>query len=209
MVPAGSGWQSRAFSRRYCAYIEPPTIDTSLPLSACAASEEPDLTTVPAPSLPTGSDSPRRVARNGRAAADTGAVTFTPSPLPLDVAFVRSAGPVSRPRSDGLIGVASTLTTTWSGPGSGTSTRASDSSSRPSVEIRERSCSPDSFVASLMSDLPLVEGAHDAKRHGREQAPITSLFAAVREGSQPVHALRVVEKASTAEKATMPNATQV
>ena len=53
-----------------------------------------------------------------------------------------SAGPSSRPRSDGLIGVASTLTTTWSGPGSGIGTSASDSSSSPLFLIRERSCSP-------------------------------------------------------------------
>jgi hypothetical protein len=121
-----------------------------LPFSACAASEEPALTTVPAPSLPTGIDSSSRVARNGSAEGGTGAVTFTESPLPVDVAFERSAGPVSRPRSDGLMGVASTLTTTCSGPGSGTSTRTSDSSSWPSVEIRERSCSPDSLLASLI-----------------------------------------------------------
>jgi hypothetical protein len=52
--------------------------------------------------LPTGIDSPRRVARNGREEAGTGAVTFTVSPLPVEVAFERSAGPVSRPRSDGF-----------------------------------------------------------------------------------------------------------
>ena len=112
VVPAGRGWQSRAFSTRYWAYIEPPTMDTSLPLSACAASDEPALITVPAPSLPTGSDSPRRVDRKGIAAAETGAVTFTASPLPVEVALLRSAGPVRRPKSEGLIGVASTFTTT-------------------------------------------------------------------------------------------------
>ena len=119
VVPAGSGWQSRAFRTRYCAYIEPPTIETVLPISACAASDEPAFTTVPAPSLPTGIDWSRRAARKGRAAGETLAFTTMLSPLPEVVAADMSAGPSSRPRSDGLIGVASTLTTTWSGPGSG------------------------------------------------------------------------------------------
>ena len=70
------------------------------------------MTTVPAPSLPTGIDSPRRVERKGSAAAGTFAVTLTPAPLPVVCAAVMSAGPSSRPRSEGLIGVASTLTTT-------------------------------------------------------------------------------------------------
>ena len=139
VVPAGSGWQSCAFSRRYCAYIEPPTIETVLPISFCAASDEPALTTVPAPSLPTASDWSRRALRNGRAAAGTLAVTTVSAPLPFVVAVERSAGPVSRPRSDGLIGVASTLTTTCSGPGSGMATLASDSSSSPLALISERS----------------------------------------------------------------------
>src|SRR5215468_6841119 len=54
VVPAGRGWQSVAFRSRYCAYIAPPIIDTVLPSSACAASDELALITVPAPSLPTG-----------------------------------------------------------------------------------------------------------------------------------------------------------
>ena len=76
LVPAGSGWQSVAFSRRYCAYIPPPTIDTVLPFSACAASDEPALITVPAPSLPTGMASSSRAARKGRDVAGTFAVTL-------------------------------------------------------------------------------------------------------------------------------------
>jgi hypothetical protein len=142
VVPAGSGWQSRAFSSRYCEYIEPPTADTVLPSSACASSEEPALITVPAPSLPTGMAWSSRAARKGRAAWETLAFTTVLSPLPEEVAADMSAGPTSRPRSDGFIGVASTLTTTWSGPGSGTSTLASDSSSSPLLLIRERSCRP-------------------------------------------------------------------
>ncbi len=157
LVPAGSGWQSVAFSRRYCAYIEPPTIDTVLPKSACAASDDPALSTVPAPSLPTGMDSSSRAARPGSAAAGTFAVTLMPSPLPAALAVAMSAGPSSRPRSDGLIGVASILTRTWSGPGSGSSIFASDNSSSPPLLIRERSCSPVVLLVSLIRNLPLMD----------------------------------------------------
>ena len=90
----------------------------------------------------------------GRACSGTLAVTLMPAPLPEALAVLMSAGPISRPRSDGLIGVASTLTTTWSGPGSGIGTSASDSSSSPLLLIRERSCSP---VIVLMVDLPLID----------------------------------------------------
>ena len=76
LVPAGRGWQSVAFSRRYCVYIPPPTIDTDLPFSAWAASDEPALITVPAPSLPTGMASSSRAARKGREVAGTFAVTL-------------------------------------------------------------------------------------------------------------------------------------
>src|SRR5260370_18934891 len=142
VVPAGSRWQSVAFNRRYCAYIAPPTIDTVLPLSAWAASEEPALITVPAPSLPTGMASPSPAARKASDAAGTLAVTLTPSPLPVDLTVAMAAGPSSRPRSDGLIGVASTLTSTWSGPGSGSSTRATQSSKSPDLPISEHTYRP-------------------------------------------------------------------
>src|SRR6186713_2131539 len=78
VVPAGRGWQSVAFSRRYWAYIEPPTIDTVLPSSAWAASDEPALTTVPAPSLPTGIAWSRRAAMNDRACVGTLAEILRP-----------------------------------------------------------------------------------------------------------------------------------
>ena len=67
VVPAGRGWQSVAFRSRYCAYIPPPIIDTVLPSSACAASDEAALITVPAPSLPTGIAWSRRAAMKGSA----------------------------------------------------------------------------------------------------------------------------------------------
>ena len=153
VVPAGRGWQSVAFRSRYCAYIAPPIIDTVLPSSACAASDEPALITVPAPSLPTGIAWSRRAAMKGSACSGTLAVILMAAPLPDALAVLMSAGPSSRPRSDGLIGVASTLTKTWSGPGSGIGTSASDSSSSPLFLIRERSCNP--FVVPLMSTSPL------------------------------------------------------
>ena len=153
VVPAGRGWQSVAFRSRYCAYIAPPIIDTVLPSSACAASDEPALITVPAPSLPTGIAWSRRAAMKGSACSGTLAVILMAAPLPEALAVLMSAGPSSRPRSDGLIGVASTLTKTWSGPGSGIGTSASDSSSSPLFLIRERSCNP--FVVPLMSTSPL------------------------------------------------------
>ena len=53
---------------------------------------------------------------------------------------VMSAAPNSRPRSDGLIGAASTRTSTSSGPGSGIATSASETSSSPPGLTSERSC---------------------------------------------------------------------
>ena len=55
-VGAAAAGTGRPAMQRYCAYIAPPMIATVLPSSACAAGEAPALTTVPAPSLPTGSD---------------------------------------------------------------------------------------------------------------------------------------------------------
>src|SRR5215475_2140798 len=81
VVPAGRGWQSVAFRSRYCAYIAPPIIDTVLPSSACAASDELALITVPAPSLPTGIAWSRRAAMNGSACSGTLAVILMAAPL--------------------------------------------------------------------------------------------------------------------------------
>src|SRR5947207_1959325 len=73
--------------------------------------------------------------------------------LPEIFAVERSAAPVSRPRSEGLIGVASTRTTTSSGPGSGVGTFNSEISSSPLFLINERSCRP--LLASLMMFLSI------------------------------------------------------
>src|ERR1700737_1533568 len=142
VTPAGSGIHSATFRQRYCAYMAPPITATVLPISALAASDDPVLTTTPAPSLPTGIDSSSRPAIAFMAASGTFAVTTGASLVPGALAVDISAAPTSSPRSEGLIGEASTRTTTSSGPGSGVGTLASDISSSPPFLISERSCSP-------------------------------------------------------------------
>ena len=73
------------------------------------------------------------------AACGTRAVTTVPSPLPRAVSVARSAAPNSKPMSEGLIGVASTRSTTSSAAGSGVATRCSESSSSPFALMSERS----------------------------------------------------------------------
>ena len=139
VIPGGSTRQSAALIARYCAYIAPPIIATVLPISALAASEDPVLTTTPAPSLPTGIDSSSRPAIAFIAASGTVAVITGASLVPDALAVAMSAAPTSRPRSDGLIGVASTRTMTTSSAGSGVGTLASEISSSPLFLISERS----------------------------------------------------------------------
>ena len=73
--PAGSSRHCETSTHRYCEYIAPPSTATVLPSSAWAASDAPAATTVPAPSLPTGRESPTRPARPGNAAGGTVADT--------------------------------------------------------------------------------------------------------------------------------------
>src|SRR5882757_4032901 len=154
LVPSGSGRHSLTRSVRYCAYIAPPIIPTVLPISAFAASDDPVLITAPAPSLPTGMDSSSRAAIAFIAASGPFAVITGASLVPEALAVVMSAAPISSPRSDGLIGDASTRTTTSSGPGSGVGTLARDISSSPLFLISERSCSP-VLLSELMRNLPV------------------------------------------------------
>ena len=146
VIPAGSGVTSRAFSTRNCEYIAPPTPATILPTRACACGDDPAFTTTPAPSLPTGMDSSSRAASAPSTASGTSAVTTGLSFVPPNFAVERSAGPSSRPRSDGLIGVASTRTTTSSAAGSGVGIRCSDNSSSPLFLTSDRSWRPDSLL---------------------------------------------------------------
>src|SRR6185437_1304271 len=160
VVPAGSGMHSLTLSVRYCAYMAPPIIETVLPIRALAASDDPVWITTPAPSLPTGMDSSSRPAIALMAASGTLAVTTGESFVPETFAVERSAAPVKSPRSEGLIGVASTLTTTSSGFGSGVGTCKSEISSSPLFLISERSCRPlacwDATVKSLPSFFWLI-----------------------------------------------------
>ncbi len=138
VAPAGNTNTSRAFRQRYCAYMAPPIIATVLPINAFAASDDPVLITVPAPSLPTGIDSSSRPAMAFMAASGTFAVITGASLVPDDFAVVMSAAPIRSPMSDGLIGVASTRTTISSSAGSGVGTLTSDISSSPLFLISER-----------------------------------------------------------------------
>src|ERR1700690_2798816 len=142
VVPSGNSRQSDALTVRYWEYIAPPIIETVLPISALAASDDPVLMTTPAPSLPTGMDSSSRPAIARIAASGTRAVMIGASLLPAAFALVMSAAPTKRPRSEGLIGDASTRTTTSSAEGSGVGTSSSDISSSPLFLISERSCRP-------------------------------------------------------------------
>src|SRR5450830_1880416 len=84
-------------TQRYWAYIAPPMAATFLPSRAWAAAEVPAATTVPAPSLPTGSDCPTRAAMAGMAATGTWALSTGRSGLPAACTVPRSAAPSSRP----------------------------------------------------------------------------------------------------------------
>src|ERR1700759_1269885 len=105
VVPSGNTSTSRALTQRYCAYLAPPIIDTVLPISAFAASDDPVAITLPAPSLPTGIDSSSRPPIARMPASGTFAVTTGESLLPDVFAVLTSAAPTKSPRSDGLIGV--------------------------------------------------------------------------------------------------------
>src|SRR5438874_2361945 len=82
----------------------------------------------------------RRVAFN--IAGGMLAVTTGLSGVPEIFAVARSAPPNISPRSEGLIGDASTRTTTSSDFGSGIGTLVSESSTMPSFVTVERNCSP-------------------------------------------------------------------
>ena len=99
---------------RYCEYIAPPIIATVLPISAWRR-----------PTIRPDHDAGALVADRQRLIEPPGhrlhrrrdmvAVTTGLSVVPDAFAVVMSAAPISRPRSDGLIGEASTRTTTSSG----------------------------------------------------------------------------------------------
>src|SRR5258708_32885731 len=75
VAPARSSRHSATLTGRYCEYIPPPAAATTLPGRAWAAGDPPAATTVPAPSLPTGTGVPTRPARPRIAASGMGAGT--------------------------------------------------------------------------------------------------------------------------------------
>jgi hypothetical protein len=97
-------------------------------------------------------DSSSRPAMARIAASGTFAVITGASLVPDAWAVVMSAAPIRSARSDGLIGAASTRTTTSSADGSAIGTATSDISSSPFFLISERSCSP---VLVFKMELPL------------------------------------------------------
>src|SRR3954464_12177472 len=56
VAPSGRTRHAEASTARYCEYIAPPASPTVSPTRGGAGGDEPAATTVPAPSLPTGSD---------------------------------------------------------------------------------------------------------------------------------------------------------
>ena len=169
-VPSGNTRQADASTARYCEYIAPPTIATVFPTSAWAASDEPAATTVPAPSLPTGSDWSSRAASPFNEDCPMGAVTTGRSGVPATVASDMSAVATRRPRSEGLIGAASTRTNTSLCPGIGTATSCSESSRLPAEVTSERSSSAVSGKAAAMA-VPRSCVATDAQTIKSPRAP--------------------------------------
>ena len=141
VAPAGKTRHAAASTTRYCVYIAPPAIPTVFPSRACAADDDPATTTVPAPSLPTGSGLSIRAESPARAPAPNDAVTMGRSGVPSTVAVVMSAPGMRTPKSDGLIGEASTRTNTSLVEGVGTGTSCRESSSVPCDVTVERSSS--------------------------------------------------------------------
>ena len=115
VAPSGRIRHCPTLTQRYCEYMAPPKSATVLPSSACAAPDDPAATTTPAPSLPTGIDWSTRPAMLFIRLSGMRAVTIGLAAVPEAVAVLMSAAPNSSPRSEGLIGVASTRTTTSSG----------------------------------------------------------------------------------------------
>src|SRR6476620_1956246 len=139
VAPSGRTRHADASTNRYWEYIPPPAMPTAFPSKACAAGDEPAATTVPAPSLPTGSALSTRAESPASAPGPIGAVTVGRSGVPATVAADMSAPAISTPRSDGLIGDASTRTSTSLAAGTGTGASRSESSSVPSDVTNDRS----------------------------------------------------------------------
>ena len=95
---------NRSVLRVHCSASNPDCF----PTRAWAAEDDPAATTVPAPSLPTGSGLLTRAESPPSAPAGNDAVTLGRSGVPATVAVDMSAPAMRTPKSDGLIGEAST-----------------------------------------------------------------------------------------------------
>src|SRR5271155_1904250 len=131
VAPSGKTRLAEASTARYWVYMPPPAIPTVLPSSAWAVDDDPAATTVPAASLPTGSDLPTRAESPAKAPSGSGAVTTGCPGVPATVAVDKSAPAMRTPKSDGLIGEASTRTMTSLAAGDGTGTSCRESSIVP------------------------------------------------------------------------------
>ena len=137
--PRAAAGTRRGGHARYCAYIAPPATATVLPSSAWRRQTSRRRPRCRRPRCPPASAC-RRALRARMAAAGSGTVTTGPVGRAAATAAVTSAPASSRPRSEGLIGAASTRTSTSSGPGAGTSTVSRDSSTVWSGLTSDCSC---------------------------------------------------------------------
>ena len=101
-VPSFMTMQLAAGRHLYCVYIPPPTTLTTLPSNSCAFA--PASITTPEPSLPTGIGLFSLGSMAPIIAFGTSIMIFESSALRVLI----SPGPINKPRSDGLMGVAST-----------------------------------------------------------------------------------------------------
>jgi len=122
LIPADKTRQSAALAFRSCPYIPPTKIETVFPSRAWASGDGPAFVTTPAPSRPTGIDFPIRAESARITAGAIGAVTTVWLPFPDTFAELTSPPASKSPRSEGLIGVASTRTITSSSFGGDTVT---------------------------------------------------------------------------------------
>src|SRR5271154_2098704 len=180
VAPSGKTRHAAASTTRYCAYIAPPAIPTSFPRRACAADDDPAATTVPAPSLPTGSGLSTRAESPASARSPNDAVTTGRSGVPATVAVVMSAPGMSTPKSDGLIGEASTRTNTSLAAGVGTGTSCSESSSVPCDVTNERNSSALSGKSAVMGgasfllwDLLSLTNSQSSHRSSPQRSPVS------------------------------------
>ncbi len=150
VAPSGKTRHAEASTTRYCVYIAPPAIPTVRPRRARAAGDDPAATTMPAPSLPAGSGLSTRAESPPSTPVPNDAVTMGRSGVPATVAVVMSAPAMSSPRSDGLIGEASTRTNTSLAPGVGTGTSCKESSSVPCDVTNDRSSKAFSGKSAVM-----------------------------------------------------------